>query len=201
VEYVGFTIPRTNFSQERLDSVLDILEIKRERPLVFVHISGPSSTRLNLISKILQSIKHKESNIQFIISEGRPNGNTDPTKLSESVWYYQWCPIKDEIFRLCDMVIIRGGHTAISQAIEYGKPILTIPIQNQGEQLGNSEKVAKLGIGIKLDPVKIEIRDLSNAITEVLHNSHYSENIQRVMEVSNALDGIENVVKIIRSYF
>ena len=48
--------------------------------------------------------------------------------------------------------MIRAGHEAISQAIEQGKPMVTIPIQNHGEQLGNSEKVERMKIGIRLDP-------------------------------------------------
>ena len=117
------------------------------------------------------------------------------------MWYYEWCPIKDELFKICDIIVIRGGHTAISQAIQYGKPIVTIPIRNQGEQLGNSDKVAKMGIGIKLDPIHIDAVDISNAILEVLNNKHYFENIQKLMKVANNLDGIESVVKAIRSYF
>ena len=34
--------------------------------------------------------------------------------------------------------------------------MITIPIQNHGEQLGNSEKVEQLKIGIKLDPNMVQ---------------------------------------------
>jgi len=201
VEYVGFTTASPDFTPERLSSIMDILGISKDKPLVFVHISGPASTRPLLISKILEAVRDSRADIQYIISEGRPNGQTIPTKLSNSVWYYEWCPIKDELFKICDIIVIRGGHTAISQAIQYGKPIVTIPIRNQGEQLGNSDKVAKMGIGIKLDPIHIDVVDISNAILEVLNNKHYFENIQKLMKVANNLDGIESVVNAIRSYF
>jgi UDP-N-acetylglucosamine--N-acetylmuramyl-(pentapeptide) pyrophosphoryl-undecaprenol N-acetylglucosamine transferase len=201
VEYVGFTTANPDFTPERLSSIVDSLGISKGRPLVFVHISGPASTRPSLILKILEAIRESQADIQYIISEGKPNGKTHPTKLSNSVWYYEWCPIKDELFKICDIIVLRGGHTAISQAIQYGKPIVTIPIRNQGEQLGNSDKVAKMGIGIKLDPIRIDAVDISNAILAVLNNKHYSENIQKLMKIANNLDGIENVIKAIRSYF
>lgn len=201
VEYVGFTTASLDFPPERLDSIKDSLGISNEKPLVFVHISGPSSTRPSLISKVLQAIRDSQADIQYVISEGRPNGKIQPAKLSNSVWYYEWCPIKDELYKISDIIVIRGGHTAISQAIQYGKPIVTIPIRNQGEQLGNSDKVAKMGIGIKLDPLQTDAADITNAILKVLNNKYFLENVQKLMKVANSLDGIENVLKVIRSYF
>jgi UDP-N-acetylglucosamine--N-acetylmuramyl-(pentapeptide) pyrophosphoryl-undecaprenol N-acetylglucosamine transferase len=201
VEYVGFTTASLDFPPERLDSIKESLGISNDKPLVFVHISGPSSTRPSLISKILQAIRDSQADIQYVISEGRPNGKIQPAKLSNSVWYYEWCPIKDELFKISDIIVLRGGHTAISQAIQYGKPIVTIPIRNQGEQLGNSDKVAKMGIGIKLDPLQMDAADITNAILKVLNNKSFLENVQKLMKVANSLDGIENVLKLIRSYF
>jgi UDP-N-acetylglucosamine--N-acetylmuramyl-(pentapeptide) pyrophosphoryl-undecaprenol N-acetylglucosamine transferase len=201
VEYVGFTTASLDFPPERLDSIKESLGISNDKPLVFVHISGPSSTRPSLISKVLQAIGNSLADVQYVISEGRPNGKIQPTKLSNSVWYYEWCPIKDELYKISDIIVLRGGHTAISQAIQYGKPIITIPIRNQGEQLGNSDKVAKMGIGIKLDPLHMDAVDISNAILKVLDNKYFFENVQKLMKVANTLDGIENVLKVIRSYF
>lgn len=201
VEYVGFTTASLDFPPERLDSIKDSLGISNEKPLVFVHISGPYSTRPSLISKVLQAIRDSQADIQYVISEGRPNGKIQPAKLSNSVWYYEWCPIKDELFKISDIIVLRGGHTAISQAIQYGKPIVTIPIRNQGEQLGNSDKVAKMGIGIKLDPLQMDAADITNAILKVLNNKYFLENVQKLMKVAKSLDGIENVLKVIRSYF
>lgn len=201
VEYVGFTTASLDFPPERLDSIKDSLGISNEKPLVFVHISGPYSTRPSLISKVLQAIRDSQADIQYVISEGRPNGKIQPAKLSNSVWYYEWCPIKDELFKISDIIVLRGGHTGISQAIQYGKPIVTIPIRNQGEQLGNSDKVAKMGIGIKLDPLQMDAADITNAILKVLNNKYFLENVQKLMKVAKSLDGIENVLKVIRSYF
>jgi UDP-N-acetylglucosamine--N-acetylmuramyl-(pentapeptide) pyrophosphoryl-undecaprenol N-acetylglucosamine transferase len=201
VEYVGFTTSTHDPTPQGLNDIVKTLGIDRARHLVFVHISGPSSTRLSLISRILEAVRDPGHEIQYIISEGRPYGKTEPTKVSKSVWYYEWCPVKDEIYSLCDLILMRGGHTAISQAIQYGKPIVTIPIKNQGEQLGNAAKVSKMGIGIKLDPSNIRAGDIVGAIHEVLNNDCYLQNIKKVKGVAEDMDGIENVINIIRSYF
>ena len=201
LEFVGFTTSRPDVDKEKANHVLKHLSLDVSRPLVFIHISGPHKTRNALISTITEALSNHGSQIQYIISEGKPNGSTEPRRLSDSGWYYEWCPVRDEIFEKSDLIVMRGGHTAISHAIQFGKPIVTIPIQNHGEQLGNSDKVAKLGIGIKLDPLSINPEKIISAVQEVLSNNHYLENVQRVKKVADNFDGIGNVLKIIRSYF
>ena len=39
---------------------------------------------------------------------------------------------------MSNLLIIRGGHVVISQAIQFGKPMISIPIENHRQQLGNS---------------------------------------------------------------
>ena len=97
VEYVGFATPMADRAAQGLNTVVKTLGINRSKPLVFVHITGPSLTRLSLISTILEATGDNEPEVQYIISEGRPRGRTGPTKISKSVWYYEWCPIKVEI--------------------------------------------------------------------------------------------------------
>jgi UDP-N-acetylglucosamine--N-acetylmuramyl-(pentapeptide) pyrophosphoryl-undecaprenol N-acetylglucosamine transferase len=201
LEFVGFTTSRPDVDKEKANQVIKHLSLDVSRPLVFIHISGPYKTRNALISTITEALSNHGSQIQYIISEGKPNGSTEPRRLSDSGWYYEWCPVRDEIFEKSDLIVMRGGHTAISHAIQFGKPIVTIPIQNHGEQLGNSDKVAKLGIGIKLDPLSINPGKIISAVQEVLSNNHYLENVQRVKKVADNFDGIGNVLKIIRSYF
>jgi UDP-N-acetylglucosamine--N-acetylmuramyl-(pentapeptide) pyrophosphoryl-undecaprenol N-acetylglucosamine transferase len=102
---------------------------------------------------------------------------------------------------LCDLVGMRAGDTAISQTIQHDKSVVTIPIQNQGEQLGKAAKVSKLGIGTKLDPSNMKAHDINAAIKEGLNNDTYLQNINKIKVVAQDMNGIENVINIIRSYF
>jgi len=95
VEYVRFTPSKPDRAPQGLNTVVKTLGINRSKPLVFVYITGPSLTRLSLISTILEAIRDNEPEIQYTISEGMPRGRTEPTKISKSVWYYEWCPIKE----------------------------------------------------------------------------------------------------------
>ena len=200
MHYIGFTTPKWREDNQAIENALHSLNLDKKRPIIFIHISGPYETRLNLISTIMDASKYFRKDIQYIISEGKPKGNTIPRKISSTGWYYEWCPIRDEIFALSDLIVIRAGHEVISQAIEHGKPVVIIPIPNHGEQLGNSEKVERMKIGIRLEPSKIEAYQVAEAIHKILDDQSYLENVLKIKKVSDGLDGINNALNIIRSY-
>ena len=72
-----------------------------------------------------------------------------------------------------NLLVIRGGHTVISQAIQFGKPMLTIPIENHGEQIGNSEKVAKIGLGIMIPSAYINPKNIVEARSSSARRSFF----------------------------
>jgi UDP-N-acetylglucosamine--N-acetylmuramyl-(pentapeptide) pyrophosphoryl-undecaprenol N-acetylglucosamine transferase len=199
IKYIGFIAPKKILSNDKVNEVEKKLQLDKSKRLVFVHISGPKETRKPIISKIIETCK-KITNIQFIFSEGKADGDIIPKKISNNIWYYEWCPNRDEIFHLSDILIIRGGHTAISQAIQFGKPFISIPIENHGEQLSNSNKIEKLGIGITMNPKIIDTIIIKKSIDVLINDNKYNQKAMQLMEISNKLDGIENIKNIIISH-
>jgi UDP-N-acetylglucosamine--N-acetylmuramyl-(pentapeptide) pyrophosphoryl-undecaprenol N-acetylglucosamine transferase len=200
LEYIGFTAPKLCVTQEQLSKVAHYLGLDRSKPIVFIHVSGPMETRMPIIRIAVEACKSLRQEIQYIISEGRPNGNVEPKKLSGLGWYYEWCPVRDEIFAMSDLLVLRGGHVAISQAIQFGKPVVTIPIENHGEQLGNSEKIAEIGAGIMLKTKHLKANHVTHAINDILDDPEYQKKAYELMKLTEKLDGINNIVNIVRSY-
>ncbi len=54
----------------------------------------------------------------------------------------------------CSYVICSGGHTLISEALFYGKPVISFPIANLFEQYLNSFYIEKSGYGISAQRLK-----------------------------------------------
>lgn len=200
LEYIGFASPKPHVRKEQVDKVADSLGLDRSRPVVFIHVSGPAQTRPALIRVALEAVKKLDPKIQFVISEGNPKGESEPRRIGESGWYYGWCPVRDEIFALSDLLVLRGGHVALSQAIQFGKPVVTVPIENHGEQLGNSAKVAELGMGVMLHPKGLKPEQLADAISQVLGNAQYRNKAAELQSLTENLNGIDNVAQIVRSY-
>ncbi|MGI0036382.1 MAG: glycosyltransferase, partial [Nitrososphaera sp.] len=192
--------PRNRPTEESMNEVAKKLAIDRSQPLVFVHVSGPLRTRLTLINLALESLKLFDSKIQFVVSEGRADGDPSPKRIGRSGWYYEWCPVRDEIFAMSSLLVVRGGHVALSQALQYGKPVVSVPIENHGEQLGNSARVAQLGMGITLHPTGLTAEQLAKGISEVLADPGYRKKATELQVLSERADGLDNVVQIVSSY-
>ena len=200
LEYIGFASPRPHIKQEQVVRVANMLGLDRSRPLVFIHISGPSQTRPAFIKVAVETAKRLDPKIQFVISAGNPSGKSDPRRIGRLSWYYEWCPVRDEIFAASDLLVLRGGHVALSQAIQFGKPVVTVPIENHGEQLGNCAKIAELGAGVMLHPKQLRPEQLADAIERVLAHSDYNKKTAELQRLAEKLNGIDNVVQIVRSY-
>ncbi|HEX2471875.1 MAG TPA: glycosyltransferase [Nitrososphaera sp.] len=200
IEYIGFASPRPQINEEQVIRVSNMLGFDRIRPLVFVHVSGPTQTRPALLQVAVETAKRLDPKIQFVISAGNPMGKRDPKRIGRLSWYYEWCPVRDEIFAASDLLVLRGGHVALSQAIQFGKPVVTVPIENHGEQLGNCAKIAELGAGVTLHPNRLRPEQLANAIEKVLGDSNYNKKAAELQRLAEKLNGIDNVVKIVRSY-
>ena len=200
VEYIGFASPRPTVNEDQVTKVVNNLGFDKSRPLVFVHVSGPIQTRQALLHTAVESAKKLDSKMQFVISAGNPDGKSDPIRIGKLGWFYEWCPVRDEIFAASDLLVLRGGHVALSQAIQFGKPVVTVPIENHGEQLGNSAKFSELGAGIMLHPKQLRPQQLAEAMEKVLGNPHYDKKACELQRLAESLNGIDNVVKIIRSY-
>jgi uncharacterized protein (TIGR00661 family) len=189
-----------NISEQRIIKVMNFLNFSKNKPIIFFHISGPSKTRLPIVRKILNAQKYFRNKIQYVVSEGKPNGNIEPYKLSDDGWYYEWCPIRDELFALSDILVLRGGHTTMSQAIQFGKPIISIPIENHAEQISNSCKIKKIGIGIMLKDDDLSSEKLSEEISKMLNDNKFTSRSIEIMQFCEKLNGVQNVVNIVRSY-
>ena len=200
LEYIGFASPRPQINQEQLIKITNMLGFDKSIPLVFVHVSGPVQTRPALLKVALETAKSLDPKIQFVISAGNPRGISDPMRIGRLSWYYEWCPVRDEIFAASDLIVLRGGHVALSQAIQFGKPVVTVPIDNHGEQLGNCTKIEELGAGVMVHPKRLRPKQLANAIEKVLGDFDYNKKATELQRLAEKLNGIENVVKIVRSY-
>ena len=200
VKYVGFTAPSPNILPERLEKVRQMLKLSSEKPFFFLHISGPEPTRRPLTNLVIMAFKELEPEMQYVISEGKPGGNAIPQRISDSGWYFEWCPIRDELFSLCDALVIRAGHASISQSIQFGKPFLCIPIENHGEQLANSAKISKLKIGISLTQDRVALNTIKEAVITLTEIEDYRRNALDLMRIARGLNGVQNIIKEVKQY-
>jgi UDP:flavonoid glycosyltransferase YjiC (YdhE family) len=199
VQYVGFTAPRLRLGEERLQRVKGTLDIDR-RPLVFAQISGPEATKGRFADTLLRAAGEIARTCNLVMSMGRSGGSTEPRRLGNGAWVYDWCPVKDELFELSTLLVCRAGHSTIGQCIDHGKTAVLVPIHNHPEQIGNAEKFSRLGLGIGIKSEKLTPRTLVESIDSCLSDPKYEKNMAVVSAISSRYDGIRNCAEIIGSH-
>ena len=102
---------------------------------------------------------------------------------------FDWCPYQ-EIFQASDCVIMRGGHSTISKALTTGKPIISIPIINQTEQLQNAKRIEELGLGICINENELEKKILVS-IDNIFSDNNYISNIEEYKKRADNYNAIK----------
>jgi len=99
---------------------------------IFISLSGPEQTRLDLQKKILSQIKNIKGKI--IIAGGNINKNQN--KKYENIEFYNFLDKKkqENIMNRAKFLIVRAGYTTIMELTELRKRALLIPSPGQPEQ-------------------------------------------------------------------
>ena len=193
ITYIGFITKQRE--DKRKFSIINELDIDKDKKTIYVQVSGPRQSRLNVYHKIIKQMEPVKDEYNIIISKGDPKGKSIPKK--KEYWTeFEWCPWI-EMFELSDCVIIRGGHSSIGNAISAGKPSIIIPIENQSEQIQNAIRVNELDLGIYM---KNKEDSLVGNIQSILNENKFKNAIKKFEGLSSEYNGIEICKEKIRKY-
>jgi len=76
----------------------------------------------------------------------------------------------------CRFAVVNGGHTAITEALHFGKPLICLPVRRQAEQEINALWVSRLGFGRAYWPEPGEIPDFTGFLAR---EALFRRNIRR----------------------
>ena len=193
ITYIGFITKQRE--DKRKFSIINELDIDKDKKTIYVQVSGPRQSRLNVYHKIIKQMEPVKDEYNIIISKGDPKGRSIPKK--KEYWTeFEWCPWR-EMFEVSDCVIIRGGHSSIGNAISAGKPSIIIPIENQSEQIQNAIRVNELDLGIYM---KNKEESLVGNIQSILNENKFKNAIKKFEGLSSEHNGIEICKEKIREY-
>ena len=198
IKFVGFILKLKRKNEKQIREIKKKLELN-DKKLIYFQISGPIKTRKSLIDFSVNSAEKLQNKYITIISEGNPDGETNPIK-EKWGWRYRWCLESDQLFNIADVVIIRGGHSSICKAIISGKPMVIVPIVRHSEQYNNALKINDLEAGIYLDQKELNEDNLSNAINRTLTEKRFQNSSNKLKDIANNMNGVETVLKEINKY-
>ncbi|NP_001310090.1 uncharacterized UDP-glucosyltransferase YjiC-like [Tetranychus urticae] len=183
----------------RLDSALrehdatefELPEKLKDKPGKLIYIS--MGTLISAVTELLTMILTPLANSphRFIVSTG-PNG--DSIKLHDNMWGDKFV---DQVALLpkVDLFITHGGSNSLIEGLTAGKPLIVIP--QFGDQPDNAQRVADLGLGVRLNLHEFSGEKLLKAIEDVLNNKEIHLNVARVSEELKKSGSKEKVVTLI----
>lgn len=196
VEFVGFTSPDRRVSRDEAERARRALGLDG-RSLVFCQISGPDATKEMFRDVLLTAAERTSGRQNLVISLGYPNGSPEPRRLAGGGLLFEWCPVKDELFGLADLIVGRAGHSTIGQCINAGKPAVLVPIYNHPEQIGNAEKFARLGLGLAVRSERLTVDRLLESVETCLSDPNYRRRAEALGAISAKYKGIARCAEII----
>ncbi|XP_040213502.1 UDP-glucuronosyltransferase 1A1-like isoform X8 [Rana temporaria] len=105
-----------------------------------------------------------------------------PSNLGENTHLVKWLPQNDLLAHpKARAFITHAGSHGIYEGICNAVPMVMLPLF--GDQMDNAKRIESRGAGITLNVLDLIPEDLSNALTSVINNSSYKENIQRLSDL------------------
>ncbi|KAL6463912.1 hypothetical protein MHYP_G00283030 [Metynnis hypsauchen] len=107
-----------------------------------------------------------------------------PDTLAPNTRLYDWIPQNDLLGHpKTKAFITHGGTNGLYEAIYHGIPMVGIPLF--GDQPDNLFHMKSKGAAVVLEFNKMEIKDLKDALTEVINNPSYKESIMRLSRIQH----------------
>ena len=164
-----------------------------DRPAIFCAMSGTMPEKKFISSRLIELFKEFPSSYQVIVSRGLPNNGNNPQKITSTLQVFNWVADRFELLKACDLLITRGGHNTIAEAMYFGIPMIVIPTPGHSEHQNIAKSIADMGIGEVLQQKDLSFHTLFQAVKKVL-NGNYVRRAREVQKEALKYDGIGYVV-------
>src|SRR5215467_12370799 len=166
-------------------------------PLVYASMGTLQNGLIEIFRSITQAaISLKER--QFVLAVG---GQLDPKQLGAvpaNVMVVSHAP-QIEILRRSSLCITHAGLNTALESLANGVPMVAVPITN--DQPGVAARIANKKVGVVISPDQTSPETLVEAINQVLGDSTFRDNVQRMQEAIRRNDGLSIAAGILERAF
>jgi predicted glycosyltransferase len=138
-------------------------------PLIICSIGGTAIgvDLLNLCSRTYRALRDKLPELQMVLICG-PRIDPDSIKVAEGIQVKGYVPDLYKHFAACDLAIVQGGGTTTTELVALNKGFLYFPLEEHFEQKLVSDKLERLGAGVKMNFSETDENTLLKAVLENL---------------------------------
>ncbi len=178
-------------------------ELKRsmgfdDRPLIFAAISGTYAEKKMITDKLVSLFNEFPNKYNIVISRGLSDSNhAVPNGSGKHLRIYNWVDDRYKYLKACDLLVTRGGHNTVGEAIYYKKPMVIIPTIGHSEHQGIAESVSNMNLGKTIQQNELDYLSLYNSINELLTSPFYLRNVQRAAKFAEKYHAVDSIYKTV----
>ncbi len=160
-------------------------------PVVFATLGTLFNRVPGQFENILAALKDEP--LELIVALGRDRDPADFGEQPSNVHLERYIP-QSLLFAYCDLIVSHAGSGTILAALEYGLPLVNLPIF--ADQPENAALCAELGVGLTV-PLEERTPELIRAaVQKVLADPSYRNKARQIQAEMRALPGMEEVISL-----
>jgi zeaxanthin glucosyltransferase len=163
------------------------------RPFIFMSLGTLQGHRYRLFRAA--AIACRALDVQLLVAHCGGLSEKQENALG-ATWVTDFAPQRAVLER-ADLCITHGGLNTVMDALEFGTPLLALPIAF--DQPGVSARILHHGVGLRLSPRFLTVDRMKNAISELLSDSRYAERARNVGESIAVAGGVQKAVSLIEA--
>jgi MGT family glycosyltransferase len=182
-------------SWHRLDSSVRATDGPFEVPvpgdsqLIYFSLGSLGSADVDLMRRIIACLARTP--YRYIVSKGPLHAEI---ALAQNMWGAEFVP-QTSVIPQVDLVITHGGNNTTTEALHAGKPMIVLPLF--WDQHDNAQRVAELGLGVRLDPYRFTDAEMGHALDSLLGNAALRERLHRAGTEISGRDGVRRAADLI----
>ncbi len=150
----------------------DEIEKKRDK-LIYISMGTVNNDTMPFFKNCVSALRDTE--YQVIMSVGNQVSIEEFGQLPENISVFSHVD-QIAVLQKADVFISHCGMNSVSESLYFEVPLVMLP--QTTEQRGVAVRVLELGAGIKLD--KADATSVLNAVNEILNNSAYKQNAEKI---------------------
>ncbi|ATB32833.1 glycosyltransferase [Melittangium boletus] len=162
------------------------------RPVVYVTLGTVFNKVVAVLRTLVEGVR--EEPVDVVVTVGR---DVDPAELGPQpahVHVERYIP-QSLLFPQVDLAILHGGYNSTTAALEYGLPLVLVPIA--ADQPMNAARCEELGMARVVEPLSMTPESVREAVRDVLKTPSYRENARRFQREARTLPGLPRAVELL----
>jgi UDP-N-acetylglucosamine:LPS N-acetylglucosamine transferase len=180
-------------------------EIKRnlglnDRPLILAAISGTLAEKKLIAGKLTDIFKEFPDRYNIVLTRGLseiPNPPDTQEMLNKRLRVYNWINDRYSYLKACDILVTRGGHNTVAEAICFGKPMVVVPTPAHSEHQGIAESIVKMGLGVSIQQQNLTKDELLGGVESIANSTVFMEKVNDAQKFALRFNAIESIYRTV----